>query len=435
MILTLNAAGFANAQHCIAQGSYDIYSPWLFDGERFDKYKPADWSLAVKNGIYAYSFLQNGSVSRAALVAVRISAERRNETDISLAAQELLDAIDAKEENAKFFDHYYQKGIPPLIARDAKSGKLHLKSVKPTLIYKQNGEEDGVITSIISTATPDRCNDVMLPGGVNLKNFYGNPVVLWMHNDTLPAVARNVGIQANAQGLIAKTYFNQVTQLSKDLYQLYKNGDMFAFSVGFIPVEWEDEEIGTEENDYGDIQITTPVTQRVYKKWEMLEYSLVNIPMNPEAVTLSTDPRAAMEKMVRVAVQKGIISAESETLKYLGLDTAITSVQNYPLTTQNNSSMNVELNKEEKSGKELSEPNAKELATHVNNIEKGLEGIKSFLEAKGYDLKDLIDGDDDTDVSIEETAKAAITEVLEQFGYKKAEPEKKEIVLEEFYGA
>jgi phage head maturation protease len=415
MSIKLNVSSVANALDLISRDRYDVFSPWVRDSAHDE-----------------YSFIKEGKVVRSGLLAMRRAAEQRNDTAQCRAAQELLDAIAAKDPSVTFFDHYYQKGVPPLIARDGKSGKLIVKSVKPTLLYKQGKDEDGVITSIISTATPDRCNDVMLPGGVNLKNFYGNPVVLWMHNDTLPAVARNVGIQANAQGLIAKTYFNQVTQLSKDLYQLYKNGDMFAFSVGFIPTEWEDEEIGTEESDYGDIQITVPVTQRIYKKWEMLEYSLVNIPMNPEAVTLSADPNAAMEKIMRTAIQKGVISAESETLKYFGMDTALTVV--YSHLSQEDRTMTTELDREEKSGKELSELNARELAEHVHSIEKGLEGIKSFLASKGYALKDLVDSHDSVSGPAEESAKAAIADALEQFGYKRAEPEKKDVLLEEFYG-
>lgn len=383
----MNSSAFADALERISRDQYDVVSPWTGD--------------IVPDKI---SYIKNGKVSRAGLMIARRIAKHRNETDVLATVQKLLDAIDDRVESAAFFDHYYQKGVPPLVTRDTKNGKLHLKSVKPTVLYKQTEEEDGLITSIISTATPDRCNDVMLPGGVNLKNFYGNPVVLWMHNDTIPAIARNVGIQANAQGLIAKTYFNQVTQLSKDLYQLYKNGDMFAFSVGFIPTEWEDEEIGSEENDYGDIQITTPVTQRVYKKWEMLEYSLVNIPMNPEAVALSADPEMAMAKMLRAAVQKGIISAESETLKYFGLDTTLSPI--YARSIKKEQEMNEVI---EKSGKELSEANANELAAHVHNIEKGLEGIKDFLAGRGYDLNNINAGDDadasqDADTPCEEKA-------------------------------
>ena len=151
-----------------------------------------------------------------------------------------------------------------------------------------------------------------------------------MHNDSIPAVARNVGIAPNAQGLVAKTYFNRVTQLSKDLYQLYKNGDMFAFSVGFIPLAWEDSDVDTEQHGGGN---AASITRRTYTKWELLEYSLVNIPMNPDAVALSADAphaRAALERIVRRAVQKGVIGGEPETLRYLGLDPGAIRVASQP---------------------------------------------------------------------------------------------------------
>jgi hypothetical protein len=130
--------------------------------------------------------------------------------------------------------------------------------------------------------------------------------------------------------------------------------------------------------------------------------------MNPGAVALSADPRAATEKILRAAVQKGVISAESDTLRYFGVDTALVLPSDkFSFTSQENQSMNME-NREEKSGRELSETNAKELAAHVSNIERGLEGIKSFLAGKGYDLKDFVNGDkagaEDSEEPVEEKA-------------------------------
>ncbi|HET7152349.1 MAG TPA: hypothetical protein VFJ29_01180, partial [Candidatus Kapabacteria bacterium] len=94
-------------------------------------------------------------------------------------------------------------------------------------------------------------------------------------------------------------------------------------------------------------------------------------------------------KMLRAAVQKGIIGAESETLKYFGLDTALSPIYSRSITKEQEMNETIE-----KSGKELSEANAKELTAHVSNIEKWLEGIKGFLAGRGYDLNNINAGDD-----------------------------------------
>lgn len=423
MAIKLNSAGKSNANSLIEKGDYDVTSSWSFSADDGNKLLGnGDWSHYAKfflafdsdatketKDYYKYPFGKNDKVYRSGLIAIRQRAGQQKETDIYDAAGTLVEAIDKKEGAEKLFGHYDSKGgIIPIFTK-LKNGRWELKSVKPTTIIK-DVDEDGVITSLISTSTPDRAGDIMLPSGVNLKNFYSNPLVLWMHNDSTPPIGRNVGIQTTSTGLIAKTFFNQATQLSKDIYTLYKNGDMFAFSVGFIPTEWDDDQ------ESGN---------RTYKKWELLEYSCVTIPMNPEALTLSMHPDEDAARAVIRAVQKGLIASDSETLKFFGVDTAIKTVEPaHEEETVLNQIKELLQKYSTMETKKLSTEDTAEVVKHGKSLAKGIMGCKDALShhSKGIGLhksaidfhekaiekhKDALDGQpDDTIKAMHEEALA-----------------------------
>jgi hypothetical protein len=60
--------------------------------------------------------------------------------------------------------------------------------------------------------------------------------------------------------------------------------------VGFIPVEFED-------TDQKELEKNKDLPKRIYKKWELLEYSAVPIPSCPEALTLAIEKNMVPESM------------------------------------------------------------------------------------------------------------------------------------------
>ena len=141
-------------------------------------------------------------------------------------------------------------------------------------------DKEQTLTAYVSTGGRDRMDEVLLPAGVDLKNYNKNPVVLWAHRYDQPPIGKALWTKRSGEGILSKVKFAS-TQFAQDIFKLYKDGFLKAFSVGFIPKEHED----------GDGQKSP---RRTYKKWEMLEYSAVPVPANPDALTL--------------AVQKGIVS-------------------------------------------------------------------------------------------------------------------------------
>lgn len=147
-------------------------------------------------------------------------------------------------------------------------------------------EKEGSLTAYVSTGARDRMDEVLLPEGVDLSKFKKNPVVLWAHNYDMPPIGKALWIKRDGVGLLSKVKFAS-TAFAQEIFGLYKEGMMQAFSVGFIPKEHED---GDGEKK----------PRRTYKKWEMLEYSAVPVPANPEALML--------------AMQKGIISEGTKAM-------------------------------------------------------------------------------------------------------------------------
>lgn len=158
---------------------------------------------------------------------------------------------------------------------------------------KQVQGEDRTLIVRISTKTPDRSNDVVLPGGVVLDNYFRNPVVAFGHNYSGLSIGKTTEINVADDGILAKVVFppKGVYELADTLYELYKDNFMNAWSIGFIPLETEDR----------------PEGGMIFKKWELLEYSAVMVPDNPEALTvlrtkgIDTKP---IEKALKQAEEK-----------------------------------------------------------------------------------------------------------------------------------
>ncbi len=136
-------------------------------------------------------------------------------------------------------------------------------------------ENEKTITALVSTPTRDRMGEVVDSEGADLKNFKKNPVVLFSHNSFVPPIAKALWIKKDPQGLLSKMQFAD-TQIAQEIFSLYKDGFMKAFSIGFIPKEWTD----------GDGQKTP---HRTFTKFELVEYSAVAVPANPDALTTAFD--------------------------------------------------------------------------------------------------------------------------------------------------
>lgn len=152
--------------------------------------------------------------------------------------------------------------------------------------------------AVASTAAIDRHGESIDQSGWQLENFLANPVMLWAHDHTQPAigVAENTRVSraGGEKRLVFEPKFHDKTDLAKAIKFLYEGDEenppvLNSFSVGFKPIDFD----GT-----------------TYTKQELLEISAVNVPANAEA---------------RMSAYKALKEAgfKKKTMKELGLESEV----------------------------------------------------------------------------------------------------------------
>lgn len=133
--------------------------------------------------------------------------------------------------------------------------------------YLENRE--GKITGVASTEAVDRDGEVIRQAGWDLKNYLKNPVLMLMHNYQEFPVGRVTNIEVMNGQLTFEAVFSKTLEKATEAYNLVQEGILSAFSVGFIPRQY----------DPNDANIITEA--------ELLEISLVPVPANPQAIVLA----------------------------------------------------------------------------------------------------------------------------------------------------
>lgn len=159
------------------------------------------------------------------------------------------------------------------------------------------------VTATITTSAVDRFGEVVVSGGANLENFLKNPVVLWVHNSHDLPIGKALWLRKLKNKIVAKIQFaaKEVNEFAEQVFQMYKAGFLKAFSIGFRP-DFDK----TRAPNLEDIKKNPEwaSAHRVFFGWELLEFSAVPVPANPEALAS--------------AVKNHDLSASPELLKQLG---------------------------------------------------------------------------------------------------------------------
>lgn len=135
--------------------------------------------------------------------------------------------------------------------------------------------DERAVRVVITTGAVDRDGDTLNPNGWILKNYRKNPVVLWAHDYRSLPIARNMSIDVEDGRLVAVPKFVEpdLNPLAETVLQMIKRRYLNAASVGFLPHEWKEP---TEERG--------PRRGVDFTRQELLEYSIVPVPANPEAL-------------------------------------------------------------------------------------------------------------------------------------------------------
>jgi hypothetical protein len=176
------------------------------------------------------------------------------------------------------------------------------------------------VIGTITTGTCDRDGEIIQPSGVDTTEYQKNPVVLWQHRADLPPIARCAGLKRTATSIIATTVFADRPAdhpadeewLPDTVFSLFQQKVLNAFSVGFMP-------IAARYPNAHDLA-TYPECKRIFSQIKLLEYSVVTIPANSEAVATAVSkglltPKAArtLGFVLPAPVPKSVAFAIGET--------------------------------------------------------------------------------------------------------------------------
>jgi HK97 family phage prohead protease len=135
----------------------------------------------------------------------------------------------------------------------------------------------GGIAWTLSTFDLDRFGERIDPKGWDYKRYMDNPVVEWAHRYDIPAIGKAEGLYADDKGLHGVIVFNDkdYDPFGWAIEQRVKAGVIRAGSVGFRVIEIE----------LPDKETAKDGTTLIFRKQELLEFSVCNVPANPWALT------------------------------------------------------------------------------------------------------------------------------------------------------
>jgi len=150
----------------------------------------------------------------------------------------------------------------------------------------------------ITTNTRDRHGDILEPGGAMVASYLKNPVVLWAHEYRTLPIGRATSLVRDGESLKAEILFAP-TDFAREVCGLYAKGFLNAWSVGFLPLEWE--VIEDEDGKFTGYHITS---------WELIEFSAVPVPANPDALSNAMRKGLVQEPALARALA-AVVSAQS----------------------------------------------------------------------------------------------------------------------------
>jgi HK97 family phage prohead protease len=155
----------------------------------------------------------------------------------------------------------------------------------PFCLEADTGKENSNAVSAIpngiawtfSTFDIDRFSERIDPEGWDYSHYLKNPVVEWAHRYDIPAIGKADGLFADDKGLHGSVVFNdkEYDPFGWAIGQRVKAGVIRAGSVGFRILEIE---LPPKEDSKDG-------TTLIFRKQELLEFSICNVPANPFALS------------------------------------------------------------------------------------------------------------------------------------------------------
>lgn len=135
-------------------------------------------------------------------------------------------------------------------------------------------QKGGELDFRITTPVVDRMNDRILAEGGTFANYLRNPVILFGHDYRGIPAGRALDVRSATDGVLSRGRFlsKEENPFGNLIFVLIVRGDLNAVSVGIKPLKIVEV---PDRRGYD------------YAEWDLLEYSVVPLPANPEALVLA----------------------------------------------------------------------------------------------------------------------------------------------------
>lgn len=165
---------------------------------------------------------------------------------------------------------------------------------------KDVNESKRQITHLISTAKLDRAGDIVDVEGWDLRSYRRNPVVVADHSYSIGALIGTGKPFKGEDGLYSTTTFAD-TELGEQAWELARQRIARGWSVGFQVIKGGSHRMSESAEDCETCaKVKNPGWGVHFTKQELLEYSLVAVPMNPDTVTHAMDTCGVTQKTLNV---------------------------------------------------------------------------------------------------------------------------------------
>jgi HK97 family phage prohead protease len=199
------------------------------------------------------------------------------------------------------------------------AGDVELIAAVPLELAADGGEAGNGFPWTFSTFDLDRYAERIDPAGWDFANYVENPVVEWAHRYDIPAIGRGENLFADEKGLHGSVVFNakDYDPFGWAIGERVRAGVIRAGSVGFRVLEIEIP--SKEEGKDG--------TSLVFRKQELLEFSICNVPANPyalmkteELTSLSIPPSGVLQSKTppKALTTPPSLAGKTETIQGLG---------------------------------------------------------------------------------------------------------------------
>lgn len=220
----------------------------------------------------------------------------------------------------KDFDNNLIK-LYPTLEEDTLYVRKTVGGVLTKDVSKRNEKGEYTSTGYITTLDIDRDRDVIMPKGINWKEYEKNNVVLNMHDYRGLPVGKCTKLEPTSRGWIGTTeYFVNEAKDSQGFknWEYRKAGFPMGRSIGFAPTEYainsrygEEFEKGWKdaledwEKEYKKTYGTEPESTPdiIYTKSIAFEYSDVTVPSNPSCVGEEEEGTKGIDL---IAISKGL---------------------------------------------------------------------------------------------------------------------------------